>query len=73
MRLLPRPGGALLGDSPVVHGQDTAVQISEGEDPGAFVATDIKELWGRDRGGGPHGNPNLCPRPEVGGGHLWGR
>ena len=68
MRLLPRPCSALPGFSPVVHGQDAAVQIGEGEDPGTFVATDIKELWGRDRGGGLPGNPNPCPRPGVGGG-----
>ena len=67
MRLLPRPCSALPGFSPVVHGQDAAVQIGEGEDPGTFVATDIKELWGRDRGGGLPGNPNPCPRPGVGG------
>ena len=71
MQLLPRPCSTLPGDSPVVHGQDAAVQISEGEDPGTFVATDIKELWGRDRGVGPHRNPNPCPRPEAGDGRLW--
>ena len=51
-------------DSPVVYGQDTTVQISEGEGPGTVVVADIKELWGRDGGGGHAWSPGPRPRPR---------
>lgn len=62
MWLLSRPHTSLPRDSPVVHDQDTAVQIDEGEGRDTAMVTDIKELCGKDTGRhawNPHPHPRL--------------
>lgn len=65
--LVPRPSTSLPGDTPVVHGQDAAVQIDESEGPDTFLVTDIKELWGRHRGEGTYGPKPMSQASGVSG------